>query len=1169
MAIHLYRSNRTENLVDALCEVLKASAPADPFQEYPIVIGSRGMERWIKHEIATRTGMAARLAFPFPRPAFEGAARWLLDENRTADARFWERDDNEDDILNAERMAFRIVDLIREYHADPDFARVVHYLELDGTQGAVGSKELVFAESVAGVLSTLLVDRGEDTLVWARDPKQVPEQNRWLAHLLHRLGAAEVEDSPPMLIQRLGKKRPASVTRSLCVFGLSTMSPGDRAQLRAISTFMDVHLFIMTPTDKWVVDDMARREYVRALKKAKNSEERAAIDAAHKLANPILFNLGLPSRDLQSWLESGDYEESGLAQFQSTAGVTSLERIQNSVLDAKEAPIADIGDGEGSSDAGGPRDSEDLSLEFHRTYGAMRQCEVLRDRLLDLFAGDPTLEPRDILVMTPDIQTYAPLVTAVFSRRPRISETDDKKMPEIPVAVADLGLRQTNPIAAALLDMVALSGERLKASWVVDFMSLDPVRRRFGLGDDLSALQSLLQKSGFRWGVDAEDRTNVGQPALDQNTARFAMERMALGVLMPDEDKSGPTVPSTEALGPASALDIKGRDQTHYVGQLSALLRSIIWHRKALRTPATPSEWRERFSKALDDLTATSSKAHWLRVEVNQALDDLVTYSNISTDKASTVEVDRQAIETWLGGRFDIRRKGDRPITGAVQVCAMEPMRSVPFKVVALLGMDDGSFPRGSRRPTWDPMDQTRKAGERDRREVDRHLLLEAILSARDKLMVFWTGFDVKKGDEKPAAVPIEELLEVIKKRNLPVHERAHALQPWSTEYFQGKNASFDHSLCRAADKVQEIRAGRSEPKHIGLTASTEELLPERTVEEQRLDLEALAKWLVTPQQQLLKERLGISLYSDDAVLSDREPVTLDNLETWTLRNALLGARRLDSEVEASTQAVSRMQDRLRGEGGLPLQSGGETLLEKVDEQANATIENLHALPHALGAGVDLSLVMENGLQLYGRVERVRVRNGRQLLEWYTASSVANERARMNAWVHLLAATATGHPVDGARLVGYLSTKGDHAPGLFLRAPSSAGEAKRILQDLVSVRDRALRSPVRLFKQTSLAFAESLKNQEVSDDGQKAMREHEKSVTTAWLGTSHGRGDVSSEAISTFFADFEPWQHLDETDEWSFSALTRRVWMPLVEAGHANEDEPELAAIWNTYGGAE
>ena len=126
-------------------------------------------------------------------------------------------------------------------------------------------------------------------------------------------------------------------------------------------------------------------------------------------------------------------------------------------------------------------------------------------------------------------------------------------MPEIPVAVADLGLRQTNPIAAALLDMVALSGERLKASWLVDFMSLEPVRRRFRLGDDLSALQSLLQESGFRWGADATDREQVGQPSLDQNTARFAMERLALGVLMPDEDKSGPTLNSTDMFGPVSA----------------------------------------------------------------------------------------------------------------------------------------------------------------------------------------------------------------------------------------------------------------------------------------------------------------------------------------------------------------------------------------------------------------------------------------------------------------------------------------------------------------------------------------------------------------------------------------------------------------------------------------
>jgi exodeoxyribonuclease V gamma subunit len=1116
------------------------------------------MERWIKHEIATRTGMAARLAFPFPRPAFEGAARWLLHEDRAAHAPYWERDEKVDDILNPERMAFRIVDLIREHYSDPDFARVAHYLELGEAPGAVSSKELVFAESVAGVLSTLLVDRGNDTLGWAEDPGQSSEENRWLARLLHRLGVAELKDSPQMLIQRLRDEQPNASPRSLCVFGLSTMSPGDRAQLCAISAFMDVHLFIMTPTDEWVVEDPTRQEYVRALKKAKTAEERAAIDAAHKLANPILFNLGLPSRDLQSWLESVHYEESGLSVFQDTPGATSLERIQNWVRHAEVAPEIAVGAG------------EDSSLEFHRTYGAMRQCEVLRDRLLDLFSGPDAIEPRDVLVMTPDIQTYAPLITAVFSRRPKISEIDSRRIPEIPVAVADLGLRQTNPIAAALLDMVALSGERLKASWLVDFMSLEPVRRRFGLGDDLSALQSLLQKSGFRWGADAADREQVGQPALDQNTARFAMERMALGVLMPDEDRSGPTLSSTDAFGPVSALDVQGRDQVHHVGQLSALLRTVMWHRETLQKSATPTEWAERFKKVLDDLTETSPKAHWLRVEVNQALDDLVTYSNISNDQPSSVEVDRQAIETWLGGRFDIRRKGDRPINGAVQVCAMEPMRSVPFKVVALLGMDDGSFPRGSRRPTWDPMEQTRKAGERDRREVDRHLLLEALLSAREKLMVFWTGFDVKKGDEKPAAVPIEELLEVIKKHQLPVYEKAHALQPWSTMYFQGDNASFDLALCEATRQVHRIRAGHIEPQAVGLMASTDESLPESAVKDQRLDLESLAKWLVEPQKQVLKDRLRISFYSDEAVLSDREPVELDNLDKWALGNSLLETRLEKAAGESSSELVEQMMQRLRGEGNLPLKAGADERLQEADEQAAAVVQHVSAIECELGSGLELSLLLADGIQLYGRVERIRSFEGRHLLEWYTASNRPNAKLRMRAWLHLLVAKAMGHPVEGARLVGAKTTGSQSKlAGEFLMAPATATEAQALVEDLIEVWQTAQRRPIPLFQVTSSKLAEELQKPHKKLTPAQVRSKLIETVMTQWYGDGFDkRGDQNEPEIAAFFGRFEPVMDPDCTDPLSFMGLMRRVWQPLVQAMKPGDDRPDLAKTWNHLGGA-
>ena len=53
-------------------------------------------------------------------------------------------------------------------------------------------------------------------------------------------------------------------------------------------------------------------------------------------------------------------------------------------------------------------------MQVHSCHGPARQIDVLREVLLGLLQDDSTLEPRDILVMCPDIDTYAPLIVAGF-----------------------------------------------------------------------------------------------------------------------------------------------------------------------------------------------------------------------------------------------------------------------------------------------------------------------------------------------------------------------------------------------------------------------------------------------------------------------------------------------------------------------------------------------------------------------------------------------------------------------------------------------------------------------------------------------------------------------------------------------------------------------------------
>jgi len=1174
-----------------LCQVLGDNWPTDPFLEFPIVVGSRGMERWLRHEVATRIDIAAGLAFPFPRQALTGAARWILGGAEDPDAAFWQSTPamaQEAQRWEREGLAFELVGLLRRHLDEPDFASVARYLgegrDRSGqsvpsaNSGAppVTARELLFASEVADVLDRLMHDRPEESVRWAEDPASAEEQHRWLATLLGDIGAATHAHSPAVLHGQLASMAttPASAAgRTMCIFGLSTMGPGDRVRLAAIARSIDVHLFVLVPTDQWIQHQRTHGEANAARRDAQTVADQERLEAELASDNPILISLGAPSRDSQVWLEEVGYQGDQLeAEDPARSAPTTLTRLQGWVLAA-----------EGTEAVQGVW-GFDSTVSAHSTYGALRQCEVLRDELLGMFAADPTLEPRDVVVMTPDIETYAPLVAAVFSRTglaeggaDRSSRTQPPRLPRIPVSIADLGLRRTNPVAEVLLKSLEVAGERLTANWVLDFLALEPVRVRWGLDDDdLADMRQLIRDSGLRWGMDAADREAVDQPALDQNTVRFAVERLALGVLMPDEHALGVVPDPSGELAPAVPLEIESRSRVSRVGRLGVILRTLGALRTQLSQPATLEVWRGRLVSALDGLAATSEKSSWLRAEVDAALDDLARVGG----RLGGLLVERAAVLRRLEGSFEMPSRGDRVITGAVQVCALEPMRSVPFRVVALLGMDDKAFPRAGRRRTWDPMEQRRR-GERDRREIDRHLMLEAMLSARDRLLVLWSGHDVHHGKEQAAAVPVEELLETLgqltglARRDLV---RQHPLQPWSAGNFGAVPQSFDQGMATAAVRLREIEIGQRSARPLGLAASGTSPLPPEEALPEVLEFEDLAKALLRPHQLLLRDRLGLSINREEAVIEDREPLELDGLEAWALRSRTI--RHLQSLHEEPSEVprggsgavhnreglVEALRARVAGEGALPLRAGGLAILRREVDLAEAVLVNLDDIAGDRADELDIRVKLDDGLVLVGRVEDVVLRDGELLLHWWTPAKAANEQAKMLAWLHLLGAVAAGHRAVGGRIVGHDSRgTSKRAGGDFLVFDGTAEEARAELEGLVGLWRLARQRPLPLFRKTSFAAAKVLDAARPDQDERALHAKLIAAVAEGWRGGERSPGDVDDAWIATFFVDYDPLDHLEDAGDGGLLGLARRVWVPVHRGLRAGG---ELSPRWMAGTGA-
>ena len=1135
MTLWAYRDIKAERLVERLAATLSANWPADAMAPVTVVIGSRGMQRWLNHELATLQGSVAAVDFLFPGNAF-GRAIAAIHEAAGLPA------PADDGAWSGTVLHRRLIRALRARLADPAFDRVRRYL--GDCDGPVGARELAFTREAASVLERLLYDRPDDAAAWMADPASTPDEHRWLALLLADLKENTAAVDPPSRLAQLRALPTQRIDAPLFVFGLSSLRNGDKAHIAELARHMDIHLFMLVPSTEWWADICQRSHERAALRAAKTPAETLALLQQFERSNPQLAAHGAPSRDLQIWLEDLGYQSIEDAVDTAVEAETPphrLQVLQRWIDAADEAPgLRERMQASGvlSADAG-PLPS----IEINACHGALRQCEALRDDLLRRFAADPTLEPRHVLVMTPDLATYAPLIAAVFGREHRASQDRDA-VPAIPVHIADLGLTDTNPVAAVLLDVVGLVGSRVTASRLLELLGREPVRTKFRIDDaDLSVLQDLIVSSGLRWAWDADDRAHHDQPAVDQNTVRFALERLALGVLMPDPGGVA-VVPAAGGFGPAVPVDLPGRDQAERFGTLAEVCDRLQRLQQQLATPATAGAWRARLEAVIDALCTVPESRAWQRTRVSTTLQELLPDDEAAAvTGAATLEFDPTSIAAMLREAFTLPRGGDRPNTGAVTVCAMEPMRSVPFRVVAMIGMDDDSFPRPSRPAAWDPF-ATARPQEHDRRSLDRHLFLESLLCARDALLIYGRGFEAARGEEVPLSVVVEELADLLaqalgieKSRDLL---RGHPLQPWSLKAFEdASRRPYDATWADAA------LARQGDPKLAGLAATPADAeWPPETEPPTTITARELARALENAPNAFLEKTLGISMRDKTSAIEDREPIELDDLEAWKLRDALIkivdaGKAGSDGRIDARP-----LLTRQQGEGVIPFEAGGEAVLQEELARARDIVDEAREIPGAtIDAAPYVCMITVPGhtpLTVTAVVPDVREEaGGTQQHVWMSASNEPKDKLKLEAWLAMLVARATGAHVVAAHVVS-----GDRKFALLAPDPEAA---LYLIEACVGLWWRIRRQPVPLVPRFSARLAElaektpDLTPQSLVREGIDAWFEDDGADTT--MGAAKAMKDDAARAL------FGGWTEADlESRADELVALAQTVWTPLLAA---------------------
>jgi exodeoxyribonuclease V gamma subunit len=1066
--LRLYTSNRMEILAQKLAELLRTPL-SSPLEKEVIVVQSRGMERWVRMELARYHGICANVQFPFPNAIIQEIYSRVFKDLR------------DDPIYDPVIMTWKIMGLLPSCAKMPGFEAIRFYLEKRGNH----LKWFQLSRRIADIFDQYLVYRPEMILDWEEG-----KENHWEALLWRKLVEGREKNHRAALkktfLEMIRRRAvgAGSLPKRISIFGISTLPPYHMEIFGAISKLIEVNLFLMNPSKEYWADIVADKEIERFMKR------EGGDDALHlETGNSLLANMGALGRDffvLVTGLESEEHE-----CFEEAEARDMLSCIQSDILLLREPGRAAEDKRVVSQD--------DTSIQVHSCHSPLREMEVLYDSLLSMFEMNPDLEPRDIVVMMPDIEVYAPFIHAVFD----IPGDDYKR---IPFSIADRTVRSESRVAEAFLAILDLSGSRFCASEALSLLECDSIRQRFHLSeDDLPIIHRWVIETGIRWGIDARHREELGLQPQSENTWRFGLERLVLGYAMPGQEE--------KMFRGILPYDYVEGEEALLLGKFAEFGEALFSHAPGLGEARTLSEWSKSLIAILDRFFLPEGED---AREIHVIRDTIHSLTRDEELSGFHEEVELEVIKEFLLRDLEKQGFGFGFITGGVTFCAMLPMRSIPFKVICLAGMNNDAYPRQSKKLGFDLMAKHPKTGDRSRRKDDRYLFLEALLSARNTFYISYVGQSVQDNSYIPPSVMVSELFDYIEKAFTIPHKAitnhvltSHRLQAFSPTYFRGekKYRSYSEENFQAARRAVEERIP---PKRF-----ISKRLPEPSEEWKELDLGQLSSFFGNPARYLLRERLGIRLEMRSRRLNDIEPFEVEGLDKYVLEQMLV-------EKGTSGWDLKGFGAIAKSSGQLPHGTLGDCFYERIREGAEEFVDMVKAY-----TGERPLPALESKIRLAGCVLKARL--GRVYPEGLIHYRYAKLKAKdhLGIWLpHLFlnCSVPTQYPRNSI-LLG----KGE----IWRYAPLDG--SKEILEGLLEMYLEGLSKPLPFFPEVSLRYAEGLiekgKSEEVGLVDAKKK----------WKGSDFSRGEVEDEYYKICFGETDP---LDA----EFQELAIEILAPLIQS---------------------
>ncbi len=728
-----------------------------------------------------------------------------------------------DDFFDREVMLWRFEKILRNLN-DDCFKTLQHYIQGENKN----LKRFQLAQQLAQVFDQYQLMRPDMLELWQKGKRLYPSEDEiWQRALWQKITQSIGHKHRGSLwqdvINQLNQCEEGQFSKNLperiFVFGLNTMPPLFLDYLQGLSRHCDVHLFLFNPSQDYWADLVNKKQLSDKFE-----------------GHPLLATLGQQGREFQQMLLEQANFNYNPDSFEEIPITNNLQQLQNDIL---------------NNQLQGALLEKDHSISIHACHSRMREIEVLKDQLLNALELDPDLELRDIVVMAPDIQPYSPFISAIFN--------------DIQHAIADKSMRFGNTALDAFIRFLTLSQSRFGWQSVMDLLEQPVVYSNFSLSEtDLELIKHWTKETHVRWGKSATHKKELGLPEFSQNTWQATLDRLLMGYAIGSEEHFVDDI--------LPYRDIEG-SSAQALGGFNDFLQLLFKASDELKRETSLSQWAGRFYYYADQLLSVKTQAEQLeRQQINEIFEELS--GKIAT--VHTEDVSIEVVSAWLESRVSESKSSNGFLRGQLTFCSMLPMRSIPFKVIALLGINEGEFPKIDNPSTFDLVGQNFRQGDRSRRADDRYQFLEILLSARQQLIITYKGLSIQNNDGIPPSMVISELIDVLENfYQLTGLITKHPLQAFSAQYFTEQSGLYSYSQTdyETAIALQENKAEIKQWWQGKLDIKTSNII----------EIDDLFAFFRHPQQYFLQKQLGIGFTPLETDTEEREPFVLDNLEAYSI----------------------------------------------------------------------------------------------------------------------------------------------------------------------------------------------------------------------------------------------------------------------------------------------